>query len=81
MLLVSDVKKNVGMICEAEKKLFGIDKLNIKRSKIPAVTHVNYSARIQTVHKETNPKYHSLISKFKNYRLSIISKHFFQRTG
>ena len=41
---------------EKQKKLFGIDKLNIKRSNIPAVTHVNYSARIQTVHEETNPK-------------------------
>jgi carbamoyltransferase len=48
-----------------EKSLFGIDKLNIKRSSIPAVTHVDYSARIQTVHKETNPKYHALITKFK----------------
>mgnify|MGYP004001138871 FL=1 len=48
-----------------EESLFGIDKLNIKRSNIPAVTHVDYSARIQTVHKETNPKYHALISKFK----------------
>ena len=45
--------------------MFGIDKLNIKRSSIPAVTHVDYSARIQTVHKETNPKYHTLITKFK----------------
>ncbi len=50
---------------EDNKKLFGIDKLNIKRSKIPAVTHVDYSARIQTVHKETNPKYYKLLSKFK----------------
>ena len=50
---------------ENEKKLFGIDKLNIKRSEIPAVTHVDYSARIQTVHKDTNPKYHRLISEFK----------------
>ena len=49
----------------AEAKLFGIEKLNIKRSEIPAVTHVDYSARIQTVHKETNPKYHALISRFK----------------
>ena len=66
MLLVCDVKKNIRYdLSEAEKKLFGIDKLNIKRSKIPAVTHVDYSARIQTVHKETNPKYHSLISRFK----------------
>jgi len=66
MLLVCDVKKNIRYdLNEAEKKLFGIDKLNIKRSKIPAVTHVDYSARIQTVHKETNPKYYSLISTFK----------------
>ena len=66
MLLVCDVKKNIRYdLSEAEKKLFGIDKLNIKRSKIPAVTHVDYSARIQTVHRETNPKYHSLISRFK----------------
>ena len=50
---------------EKEKALFGIDKLNIVRSEIPAVTHVDYSARIQTVHKDTNPKYHALISKFK----------------
>ena len=48
-----------------DKKLFGIEKLNIKRSKIPAVTHVDYSARIQTVHKETNHKYYKLLSKFK----------------
>jgi carbamoyltransferase len=48
-----------------EESLFGIDKLNVKRSDIPAVTHVDYSARIQTVHKETNPKYHALITKFK----------------
>ena len=48
-----------------EESLFGIDKLNIKRSSIPAVTHVDYSARIQTVHKETNPIYHALITKFK----------------
>jgi carbamoyltransferase len=50
---------------EKEKALFGIDKLNVKRSDIPAVTHVDYSARIQTVHKETNPKYYKLISEFK----------------
>ena len=48
-----------------EESLFGIDKLNVKRSSIPAVTHVDYSARIQTVHKKTNPKYHALITKFK----------------
>ena len=50
---------------EKEKALFGIDKLNIVRSTIPAVTHINYSARIQTVHRETNPRYHALISEFK----------------
>ena len=48
-----------------EKKLFGIEKLNIKRSNIPAVTHVDYSARIQTVHEETNPKYYKLLQNFK----------------
>jgi carbamoyltransferase len=48
-----------------EQKLFGIDKLNVPRSEIPAVTHVDYSARIQTVHEETNPRYHALISAFK----------------
>ena len=48
-----------------EKRLFGIEKLNVKRSEIPAVTHVDYSARIQTVNKDTNPKYFKLISSFK----------------
>ncbi len=66
MLLVSNVnqKKCISMTGE-QKKLFGIDKLNIKRSEIPAVTHVDYSARIQTVHKNTNSKYYNLIKKFK----------------
>ncbi len=50
---------------DEEEKLFGIEKLNIKRSEIPAVTHVDYSARIQTVTKDTNQRYHDLISKFK----------------
>ena len=50
---------------EVDQKLFGIDKLNIKRSEIPAVTHVDYSARIQTVDKNTNPKYFNLLSRFK----------------
>ena len=44
-----------------DEKLFGIDKLNVKRSSVPAITHVDYSARIQTVHKETNPRYYDLI--------------------
>ena len=66
MLLVADIKldKQIKMSDE-QKKLFGIDKLNIKRSEIPAVTHVDYSARIQTVDKKNNKPYYDLISKFK----------------
>ena len=48
-----------------EKKLFGIEKLNIKRPYIPAVTHIDYSARIHTVHKETKPKYYQLMENYK----------------
>ena len=66
MLMVAEVAKDKQLpMTEEQNKLFGIDKLNVPRSEIPAVTHVDYSARIQTVHKETNPKYHQLISKFK----------------
>ena len=70
MLLVADVleRRRIPMT-EEQKKLFGIEKLNIPRSEIPAVTHVDYSARIQTVHRETNPRYHALLSGF------------YQRTG
>ena len=66
MLLVANLnlKKRIQMT-EEQKKLFGIDKLNIKRSEIPAVTHVDYSARIQTVGPETNIRYYELIKKFK----------------
>lgn len=65
MLLVADVKKErQKQMTAAEQKLFGIEKLNIKRSDIPAITHIDYSARIQTVNKETNPLYHAVISKF-----------------
>ena len=67
MLLVADINKNIRReMTNQEKKLFGIEKLNVKRSNIPAVTHVDYSARIQTVHKETNPKYYKLIKNFEN---------------
>ncbi len=66
MLLVADVKEDLRQpATEEEKLLFGIDRLNIKRSEIPAVTHVDYSARIQTVHNETNPRYYKLINRFK----------------
>jgi carbamoyltransferase len=66
MLLVADVvkAKRRGMTAE-EHALFGIDKLNVPRSDIPSVTHVDYSARVQTVHQETNPRYYSLIKRFK----------------
>ncbi|HYI85973.1 MAG TPA: carbamoyltransferase [Burkholderiales bacterium] len=67
MLLVADVAEQHRIaMTEEEKKLFGIDKLNVPRSSIPAVTHVDYSARIQTVHKETNPRYYALIERFKS---------------
>ena len=66
MLLVDKVKANkCRSMNEEQEQLFGIDKLNVRRSEIPAVTHVDYSARIQTVHKETNPKYHALLTRFK----------------
>jgi carbamoyltransferase len=66
MLLVAGVKRNRRHhMSEADENLFGIEKLNVPRSDIPAVTHVDYSARIQTVHEETNPRYHGLISAFK----------------
>ena len=66
MLMVANVKaKRQKTMSVAEKALFGIDKLNVTRSDIPAVTHVDYSARIQTVHAETNPRYHALINAFK----------------
>jgi carbamoyltransferase len=66
MLLVADVvqRRRIPMTPE-EQKLFGIEKLNVPRSEIPAVTHVDYSARVQTVHRETNPRFHALISLFK----------------
>jgi carbamoyltransferase len=66
MLLVADVVRHRRRVMTtAEQQLFGIEKLNVPRSEIPAVTHVDYSARIQTVHADTNPRYHALISAFK----------------
>jgi carbamoyltransferase len=66
MLLVADVATRLRReMTPAEQALFGIEKLNVPRSTIPAVTHVDYSARIQTVHRETNPRYHALLSAFK----------------
>jgi carbamoyltransferase len=66
MLLVANVKKEIRrQMTPEEEALFGIDKLNVVRSEIPAVTHVDYSARIQTVHQDTNPRYHSLIKAFQ----------------
>ena len=65
MLLVAPVRQEIRKeMTDEEHKLFGLKKLNISRSTIPAVTHVDYSARVQTVHKETNPLYHAMITKF-----------------
>ena len=66
MLLVAPVKESLRkQMTEEQQQLFGIDKLNVPRSELPAITHVDYSARIQTIHKETNPRYHELISHFE----------------
>ena len=71
MLLVADVKKSKQLqMTDKQNNLFGIDKLNVKRSSIPSVTHVDYSARIQTVHKETNLIFYKLIEEFEK-----ITKH------
>ncbi|MDC3267328.1 hypothetical protein OAU77_04130, partial [Gammaproteobacteria bacterium] len=65
MLLVADVKEDKRRaMTDEEKALFGIDKLNVPRSSVPAITHVDYSARIQTVYRDTNPRYHAVITKF-----------------
>jgi len=66
MLMVAEVKQSRRVeLPDHEKTLFGIDKLNVPRSQIPAVTHVDFSARLQTVHTDTNPRYHALLSEFK----------------
>ena len=67
MLIVADVQNDKCRTMTVEEKaLFGIEKLNVLRSSVPAITHIDYSARIQTVHIDTNPRYHALISNFKN---------------
>ena len=66
MLLVADVQQDKRLKMTTEQQaLFGIDKLNVPRSTVPAITHVDYSARIQTVHRDTNPRYYAVIAKFK----------------
>jgi len=66
MLIVADVKKEKRrLMTKDEDSLFGLERLNIPRSSVPAITHIDYTARIQTVHANTNPRYHALISKFK----------------
>ena len=66
MLLVAGIRNQRRRpMTDAQQTLFGIDKLNVPRSDIPAVTHVDFSARVQTVHQETNPRYHALLTKFK----------------
>jgi carbamoyltransferase len=67
MLIVARVREELRVPMTAEQqRLFGIEKLNIKRSSLPAITHVDYSARIQTVHRETNPRFHALLSSFRD---------------
>ena len=66
MLLVAEINPSIKIeMTKNEKSMFGINKLNIKKSTLPAITHVDYSARIQTVHKETNHKFYNLLKKFK----------------
>ena len=65
MLLVANVREMLRkQVSVEDDQLFGIDKLNVLRSELPAITHIDYSARIQSVHKETNPKFHALLSAF-----------------
>ena len=67
MLLVAPVSEKLRIpMTEEQQQLFGVEKLNIKRSELPAITHVDYSARVQTVHKETNPRYHQLLQSFND---------------
>jgi len=74
MLLVANVQKNKQVkMSEEQNSYFGLEKLNVVRSEVPAVTHVDYSARIQSVNKETNPRYHQMLTKFnEKYGCSVI---------
>jgi len=86
MLLVAPVREEKRFtMTEEQKQLFGIDKLNIPRSEIPAITHIDYSARVQTVHAETNPRFYDLISHFEKRTnclcSSVIVNRFSSRTG
>jgi carbamoyltransferase len=66
MLIVAPVREELRTaLTDEQEQLFGIDKLKLKRSELPAITHVDYSARVQTVHKETNPRYHALLQAFE----------------
>ncbi len=66
MLIVAPVQESLRTPMTAEQQqLFGIEKLNVPRSEIPAITHVDYSARVQTVHKDTNPRFHAVLEQFK----------------
>jgi len=66
MLIVAPVRESLRIpLTEEQQQLFGIDRLNLKRSELPAITHVDYSARVQTVHQETNPRYHALLKAFE----------------
>ena len=81
MLMVAPVRQSRRVAMNAEQdELFGIDKLNVPRSTIPAVTHVDFSARIQTVHKQTNPRFHDLLTKFKKRTdCGVLGQHLLQR--
>ena len=65
MLIVAPIRENLRVeLTEEQKDLFGVEKLKLKRSELPAITHVDYSARVQTVHEDTNPRYHKLLKEF-----------------
>ena len=66
ILIVAPVAESLRIpMTDEQQRLFGIEQLNVKRSELPAITHVDYSARVQTVHRDTNPRYHALISAFE----------------